>query len=1186
MKSPFKFLDSYTLEDRAVFFGRDQEITELYRRVFESKMLLVYGISGTGKSSLINCGLASRFDESDWLPLNVRRGSNIVDSINDSISKYSITPFKKKQSITEKLQSVYLDHFKPVFLIFDQFEELFIFGSEDEKKEFIKLIKEIVNSKIQCRVVFVIREEFLAGITEFEEDIPDIFSNRFRVEKMKRANALLAVEGPCRVNNIETEEGFSGELINRLSLSGNEIELTYLQIFLDRIFRIAIEMKDDSGELHFSKELLTKAGSVSDLLGSFLDEQIREMNDPATAMAILKSFVSIQGTKKQMTSKEISEVIKTFGMEIPENELIRYLEKFVDLRILREKDESGHFELRHDALASKIFEKFTALEKDIIEVRQFIENAWHNYQKRGVLLSASDLVYISPYESRLYLSKEYSGLTEKSKNHLARAIRRRRNISISSTITLLIIFAGFTIWALNERGKALEERKIADLNFIKAKANNLAYASQKVLETDPTIALRIAEYAFSLDSVNPTVAENLNKIYSDNNFYKILAKLESRISTLAVSPDGQKILIGSFDNIIRLMDLNGNVLKLFSRHKDRINSIQFSPDGTKILSGARDSTACLWDLYGNQQKVFRGDDEVVAAAFSPDGKNILIGTWETMNIVDLNGKILRKIKIPHEVTSVAFYPDSKKFLTGLADSTICLWDLNGKLLRVFRGHQNYITSISLSPDCMNILTGSEDRTAILWDINGKILQVFRGHNDALYSAIFSPNGKYILTGSWDKTARLWDRYGNVLQIFKGHEESVMASAFLPDGNSILTVSYDNTVRMWDLEGIKPFTFKNHTDWVNSAVFNPQGNKILTGSDDETVCVWDIKGNLLKVFGDLKEPVYSVAFSPNGQNILAGSYFKSTCMWNLKGNKVFEFKVNKEGVTPVTFSPDGKSFLIGNPDSIKYCDLTGNVLRAFKNQGGELYSIAFSPDGSRFLTGTIDSLARLWDLKGNILQVFKGHDLIVHSVAFSPEGKYVLTGSCDNTARLWDLQGNLIQVFRGHNGHVHTVAFSPDSKYILTGSMDKTTRLWNTDGSLIQEFSGLGYIVNSVNFSPEGRHVLIGSEDGTARLWEIKKSLEEYKSKFTYQELSIAQRISYGILEYSDVIKIDNENTTDEAADYYFGVINQVGKNQKGEYISNAINLYGKLIDMYEKDGYISRRDSLILLLNNKDSFQN
>ncbi|MBW1824401.1 MAG: ATP-binding protein, partial [Deltaproteobacteria bacterium] len=91
MTSPFKFLDSYTREDREIFFGRDREIEEMYQKVFESKMLLVYGISGTGKTSLINCGLANKFEDSDWLPVNVRRGRNILDSLERELGKVSIS---------------------------------------------------------------------------------------------------------------------------------------------------------------------------------------------------------------------------------------------------------------------------------------------------------------------------------------------------------------------------------------------------------------------------------------------------------------------------------------------------------------------------------------------------------------------------------------------------------------------------------------------------------------------------------------------------------------------------------------------------------------------------------------------------------------------------------------------------------------------------------------------------------------------------------------------------------------------------------------------------------------------------------------------------------------------------------------------------------------------------------------
>jgi AAA+ ATPase superfamily predicted ATPase len=92
MKSPFKFLDSYTKEDRKLFFGRNKEIEELYQRVFEANILLVYGVSGTGKSSLIHCGLANKFNETDWLPLVIRRSLNIIESLALSLKSASITP--------------------------------------------------------------------------------------------------------------------------------------------------------------------------------------------------------------------------------------------------------------------------------------------------------------------------------------------------------------------------------------------------------------------------------------------------------------------------------------------------------------------------------------------------------------------------------------------------------------------------------------------------------------------------------------------------------------------------------------------------------------------------------------------------------------------------------------------------------------------------------------------------------------------------------------------------------------------------------------------------------------------------------------------------------------------------------------------------------------------------------------
>jgi hypothetical protein len=287
MKSPFKFLDSYTREDRDIFFGREQEINELYRRVFESKILLVYGISGTGKSSLIHCGLANKIQESDWLPINIRRGGDIVSSMSSAIQNTCLSPLKEAPltpvQFKKAVRSLYLDYYKPVFFIFDQFEELFIFGSKEEKKSIVQVIKSLTDSDLQCHFIFIMREEYLAGITELEKTIPDFLANRVRIENMSLSNAKDAITGPCKVTGIELEEGFAEGLLDRLSPEGTEVELTYLQVFLDKIYRLSLEVKPDNEEsrnkLFFTKELLLRTGNVSDLLGSFLDEQIAQLTD-------------------------------------------------------------------------------------------------------------------------------------------------------------------------------------------------------------------------------------------------------------------------------------------------------------------------------------------------------------------------------------------------------------------------------------------------------------------------------------------------------------------------------------------------------------------------------------------------------------------------------------------------------------------------------------------------------------------------------------------------------------------------------------------------------------------------------------------------------------------------------------------------------------------------------------------
>jgi hypothetical protein len=85
-QSPFKFLDAYQKEDADRFFGRERETAQLYNAVHASNLVLLYGASGTGKTSIINCGLGNKFVDSDWLPLYVRRGTDLNRSLDRELA--------------------------------------------------------------------------------------------------------------------------------------------------------------------------------------------------------------------------------------------------------------------------------------------------------------------------------------------------------------------------------------------------------------------------------------------------------------------------------------------------------------------------------------------------------------------------------------------------------------------------------------------------------------------------------------------------------------------------------------------------------------------------------------------------------------------------------------------------------------------------------------------------------------------------------------------------------------------------------------------------------------------------------------------------------------------------------------------------------------------------------------------
>ena len=242
MKSPFKFLDSYDKSDSNIFFGRDDEIEKLYEMVFQTNLIMLYGQSGTGKTSIIKCGLANRFLDTDWFDMYVRRRDNLNNSLWRSLTQAADTPLEEGMSIKDAVYSLYLDYMKPIYLIFDQFEEIFILGSQEEQDTFFKSLNELITEEVPVTIILSMREEYIALLYKYEQMIPQLFNKRIRIEPMSYTNLRQVVTGTCEAFSIDIqdEENTVTQIIKNIS-DNNTVQLSYLQVYLDKLFREAVK---------------------------------------------------------------------------------------------------------------------------------------------------------------------------------------------------------------------------------------------------------------------------------------------------------------------------------------------------------------------------------------------------------------------------------------------------------------------------------------------------------------------------------------------------------------------------------------------------------------------------------------------------------------------------------------------------------------------------------------------------------------------------------------------------------------------------------------------------------------------------------------------------------------------------------------------------------------------------------
>jgi tetratricopeptide (TPR) repeat protein len=372
--------------DRKLFFGRHGEANELLYRVMGNRVLLLFGKSGTGKSSLLQAGLFPLLREQHMLPLPVRPEplEILFSTIEEICTKNEIdhTPGDTR-GLWEYFKTATFWHegflLTPV-LVLDQFEEIFTLLWSQDRQVITRHLGELVGGAVPQRlrssaprtesslfdekppsvkIILSLREDYLGALQELTREIPGLFENRFRLAAMDKTKAREAVLRPAELPQEETfatrsfryEDSAREELVDFLAGETGEVEPFQLQILcLEIEKRVAKVQGESQQEVVVDRAFLGGRERMDTILQGFYEDVLQKFPwfiKRKRVRNLCENGLLIAGHRCLLEANRISTLFMIRADD---------LRTLVDLRLLRKEERSKvyYYELSHDSLIQPV----------------------------------------------------------------------------------------------------------------------------------------------------------------------------------------------------------------------------------------------------------------------------------------------------------------------------------------------------------------------------------------------------------------------------------------------------------------------------------------------------------------------------------------------------------------------------------------------------------------------------------------------------------------------------------------------------------------------------------------------------------------------------------------------------------------------------------------------------------------
>ncbi len=1164
--NPWPGPEAFRREDSRFFFGRDRACDALTRLVLQNRLVLLYGRSGLGKTSLLRAGVFPRLEEALTLPIHIRlqfgtpgEGASatpllqqIKSAIEDAFARAGADAPGLDPAATLWEWFYRSDaHFynersrrvRPV-LVFDQFEEAFTHGRATSEvaaatdrflDQLIDLIRgsvpasvaerleqdaaralDYVSDRDACGVLLAIRQEFLAELLRLRPRLPSLLDHRFELSGMTLEDAESVVTG---AGAHLIEPGVEKVIVRFVAAARRNVE----DLIADDTTVDPAILSIFCRELNITRQRRRLARITASLVAGVQTEIIADFyrRSVADLPAAVRSFI-----EEQLVTPSGYRNSVAWDQAARDSALLAAIDPLVDRRLIRVEGvpPRARIELTHDVLTEPIVQS-----RNLRRVHEATIRAREEEEK-----------------ARIAAGREAQRQRERDELEAKRRAVRNRSLIVFVLMLLLIGVGVLAVKASRAQKAAMKSLSFAHveqgLGLVTAGRSDrgLAYIAQAIRDDPDNITAR----SLALDAV-------LHANWA-------LPEAKLRHDTSAWSP-----LFGARDATLVTIS-GGRAWQWDTATRQSTRTIE-APGGAAIMSVA----------------IRRRDDRLA------------IGTYDGTLRLPERDDFIRAHNGP--IVHLEFDGTGERIVTASTDETATVWNARtGARLMQLAGHRDIVQTAQFSPDGKAVVTASRDGRAILWDVSAKVpRQRFPlNHTAAVVSARFDRAGTHIVTACEDGSVRIWSATtGEPIGPPLKHDEPLVSADFSPEGLRIVTATATRVV-IWSIDGYRMLEPIQFDAAVTGASFSTDGRRLVTTTTDGVATLWDVRQsaaapvnmrvacglNAVVRFSALANQV-AVGCPDSGRIDLwdASTGQVSSSQFNPAwiGLRAFDFTGGSgrvlavsEGVATIsrigaaevvalahgarilqaTFSPDGKLVGTAGDDGAAVWDTaTGRAITRVA-RGSQAWTIDFTADSARIVTSSDNGSTEVWDARsgdkiGPAINATdannqadaridgSGRRVVVTSrrgvalfdatsgariaslpvvasldrarTVFAPDGNTFVT--VGDRVQLWDAhQGQLLATLRERSLPVDA-QFSTDGKRLMT-THENGLRFWN--GGNGQPQSGLTG-VGAGDFGPatmDGQRVVAVTRDGFVRAWDFPMgSLQDADSIATVLELIVGYK---------------------------------------------------------------------------------